>query len=102
MDRFRGPQTALTIAFHGGLYLAIIMDRYGGPQTALSRALHGGLYLAIIMDRYRGPQNALTIALHGGFYFAIVIITTRRRTGSNLFLPVLTLFAALFPEVPCC
>jgi hypothetical protein len=39
------------------------MDRYGGPQTALTIALHGGLYLAIIMDRYRGPHTALTVAL---------------------------------------
>jgi hypothetical protein len=44
------------------------MDRYGGPQTALTIALHGGLYLAIIMDSYGGRQSALTIALHGGFY----------------------------------
>jgi hypothetical protein len=40
------------------------MDRYGGPQTALAIALHGGLYLAIMMDRYKGPNTALTIALH--------------------------------------
>jgi hypothetical protein len=38
------------------------MVRYGGPQTALTIALHGGLYLTIIMDRYRGPHTALTIA----------------------------------------
>jgi hypothetical protein len=44
------------------------MDRYGGPQTAVSIALYGGLYLAIIMDSYGGRQNALTLALHGGFY----------------------------------
>jgi hypothetical protein len=42
------------------------MHRYGGPQIALIIALHGGMYLAIIMDRYRGPYTALTIALHGG------------------------------------
>jgi hypothetical protein len=52
MDRYKGAHTALTIALHGGLYIAIIMDRYRGPQTALTIALHGGLYLAIIMDRY--------------------------------------------------
>jgi hypothetical protein len=39
------------------------MDRYEGSQTALTIALHGGLNLAIIMDRYEGPQTALTIAL---------------------------------------
>jgi hypothetical protein len=42
------------------------MDRYEGLKTALTIALHGGLYLAITMDRYVGPQSALTIALHGG------------------------------------
>jgi hypothetical protein len=40
------------------------MDRYGGPQSALTIALHGGFYLAIIMDCYGGTQTALTIALH--------------------------------------
>jgi hypothetical protein len=29
-----GPHTALTIALHRGLYLAIIMDRYVGPHAA--------------------------------------------------------------------
>jgi hypothetical protein len=38
------------------------MYRYGGPQTDLSIAMHGGLYIAIIMDRYRGPQTAPIIA----------------------------------------
>jgi hypothetical protein len=42
------------------------MDRYGGPQTAFTIALHGGPYLNFIMDRYRGPHTALTITLHGG------------------------------------
>jgi hypothetical protein len=28
---------------HGGPYLAIIMDRYRAPQTSLTIALHGGL-----------------------------------------------------------
>jgi hypothetical protein len=42
------------------------MDRYGGPQTGLTIALRGGLYLAIIMGRYGGPHTDLTIILHGG------------------------------------
>jgi hypothetical protein len=42
------------------------MVRYGVLQISLTIALHGGLYLAIIMDRYRVPKTALTIALHGG------------------------------------
>jgi hypothetical protein len=33
---------------------------------------------------------------------SLLLSPTPRRTGSNLFLPELTLFAALFPEVPCC
>jgi hypothetical protein len=36
------------------------MDRYGEPETALIIALHGGLYLAIIMDRYSEPETART------------------------------------------
>jgi hypothetical protein len=44
------------------------MDQYEGPHTALTVALHGGLLLAIIMDRYEGPQTDVTIALHGGLY----------------------------------
>jgi hypothetical protein len=36
MDRYGGPQTALTIALLGGLYLAIIMGRYGGHHTPLT------------------------------------------------------------------
>jgi hypothetical protein len=43
MDLFGGPQTALTIALPGGLFLAIIMDLFGGPQTALTIALLRGL-----------------------------------------------------------
>jgi hypothetical protein len=31
------------------------MNRYEGPLTALNIALHGGLSLAIITDRYKGP-----------------------------------------------
>jgi hypothetical protein len=42
------------------------MDRYGGPLTALTIALHRGLRLAIIMVRYEGSDTALTIALHKG------------------------------------
>jgi hypothetical protein len=41
------------------------MDRYGGPQTALSIALQIVLYLDIIMYRYGGPQTASNIALPG-------------------------------------
>jgi hypothetical protein len=40
------------------------MDRYGGPQTALTIALHRGLFLSIIMDRYERLLTVLTIALH--------------------------------------
>jgi hypothetical protein len=43
MDQYEVQQSALTIALHRGLYLAIIMDRYEGHQTALTTALHGGL-----------------------------------------------------------
>jgi hypothetical protein len=35
MDRYKGPNTALTIDLHGGLYLAIIMDQYESFNTAL-------------------------------------------------------------------
>jgi hypothetical protein len=35
MDRYEEPESALTIALHRGLYLAIIMDRYGGTHRAL-------------------------------------------------------------------
>jgi hypothetical protein len=65
MDRYEVPQTAITIALHGGHYLAIIMDRYVGPQTSITIALHRGFYLAIKMDRYGCPKTALTIALPG-------------------------------------
>jgi hypothetical protein len=40
------------------------MVRYEGPETALTIALHARLYLAIIMNRHEGPHTALTIALH--------------------------------------
>jgi hypothetical protein len=50
---------ALTIALHGGLYLAIIMDRYEGPQNSLNIAFHGGVYLAIKMDCNEGPVTDL-------------------------------------------
>jgi hypothetical protein len=46
-----------------GLYLAIIMDRYEGPQSALTIALLRGLYLAIIMDRLEVPQSAAYYSL---------------------------------------
>jgi hypothetical protein len=54
MDRYEGPQTALTIGLHRGLFLAILMDRYERPRTTLTIALHRGLYLGIIMYRYSG------------------------------------------------
>jgi hypothetical protein len=91
MHFYGGPQTSITTALPGGLPLAIIMDRYLGPQTALTiynlawrpptshynrplwripncpyNRFAGGLYLTIIMDLNGGPQNALTIALSGG------------------------------------
>jgi hypothetical protein len=44
MDRYEGLHTALTIAFHGGLYLDIIMDQYEGPHISLTIGLHGGLF----------------------------------------------------------
>jgi hypothetical protein len=43
MDRYGGPQTAITIAVVGGLYFPIIMELFGGPQTTLTIALLGGL-----------------------------------------------------------
>jgi hypothetical protein len=43
MDRYGGPQTPVTIAVLGGLYLDIKKDRYGGPQTALTIAFFEGL-----------------------------------------------------------
>jgi hypothetical protein len=54
MDRYEGTHSALTIAMHSGLYLAIIKDSYGGPHNALSITIHRGLYLAIIMHRFEG------------------------------------------------
>jgi hypothetical protein len=51
MNGHEGSHTALTIALHRGIYLAIIMVRPDSPHAALTIALHGGLYLAIIMDR---------------------------------------------------
>jgi hypothetical protein len=50
MVRYEGTQSALTIALHRGIYLAIIMDLYERPLSALTIALHRGLYLAVIMD----------------------------------------------------
>jgi hypothetical protein len=43
MDPYEEPQSALTIAFHRGLYLAIIIDRYVGLQSDLSIAFHRGV-----------------------------------------------------------
>jgi hypothetical protein len=51
-DRYEQPQTPLTIALLGGLYLAILMYGYEVPQTSLTVSLVGGLYLAIINDLY--------------------------------------------------
>jgi hypothetical protein len=36
-------KTPLTIALHGGTYLAIKIEQNEGAQTPLSIALHGGL-----------------------------------------------------------
>jgi hypothetical protein len=52
MDRHEGPLTALTIALHRGLYLAIIMDRHEGPLNALTRALHKRPQVS----HYNGPS----------------------------------------------
>jgi hypothetical protein len=60
MNHYEGPQIALTIAFHGGLSLAIIIYRYEGPHTSLTIALYGGLYLAIMMNQYNGSLIVLT------------------------------------------
>jgi hypothetical protein len=43
MDRYEVPHTALTIGWHGGLYIAIKIYRYEGLNTVVSIALHGGL-----------------------------------------------------------
>jgi hypothetical protein len=42
------------------------MYRHEGPHSALTIAMHKGLYLAIIMDRHEEPHTVLTIALHKG------------------------------------
>jgi hypothetical protein len=42
------------------------IDQNEGPQTPLTIALHGDLYLSIIIDQNEGSQTPLTIALHGG------------------------------------
>jgi hypothetical protein len=44
MDLYEETLTALNIALHGGLYLAIIMNGNEGLLTALSITLHRGLY----------------------------------------------------------
>jgi hypothetical protein len=64
MDRYGGPQTTLTIALLGGLYISILMDRYRAPNTAINKASQGGLFVDIIMDccgleLFRGLQSRL-------------------------------------------
>jgi hypothetical protein len=55
MDRYEGPYTALIIALHIVLYLAIIIYRHDGPHTDLAIAFHEGLYLDFIIDRREDP-----------------------------------------------
>jgi hypothetical protein len=43
MDRYEEPHTAITIALHLALYLAIIIERHEVPQTAINIVLHRGL-----------------------------------------------------------
>jgi hypothetical protein len=69
MDRYGGPHTALTIAFNGDIYSAIIMDRRGVPFSALNIALHGDLYIAIIMEPYGGPHTDHTAPLWRAWHF---------------------------------
>jgi hypothetical protein len=57
-----GPQTALSLALHRGLYLAIIIHLWGATNS-LTMFLDGGIYFLIIMDRYRGRHTALNMAL---------------------------------------
>jgi isoprenylcysteine carboxyl methyltransferase (ICMT) family protein YpbQ len=59
MDRYGEPHTALTIALHRGLYVAILMDHYEKKHSALTIFLHRVLYLAIIMERYGGSTLSL-------------------------------------------
>jgi hypothetical protein len=80
MDRYRGPHTPLTIAFHSPYYSLSWRDLltnyngiYGGPKSELTIALPVGFYLAFIMDRYRRPQISFTIALPGVLYLAIIM-----------------------------
>jgi hypothetical protein len=40
------------------------MEGYEGPNTALTIALHGSLQLAIVMEGYEVPLTAFNIALH--------------------------------------
>jgi hypothetical protein len=68
MDRYGVPQTALTIALHAGLYLAIIMGRYRGTKITHNIGLRGDPYLVITIDFYGGPRTDFTISLHGGLY----------------------------------
>jgi hypothetical protein len=59
MDRHHSPQTALTIAFLGGIHLAIIMDMYEEHQTAINIALLGGFYVVFIMTVMKDPRLLL-------------------------------------------
>jgi hypothetical protein len=61
MIRYEWPLTALTIALHRGLHLAIIMSRYEEPRSVFTIALQRGLFLAIILHRYEGPLNELIL-----------------------------------------
>jgi hypothetical protein len=97
MDRYGGTKTTLTIALHGGIYLAnkihryvrrkiplkyslawrTLLSYYNRPfresKNALTIDMPVGLYLAIIMDRYTGLQTPLNIALPVGLYIAIIM-----------------------------
>jgi hypothetical protein len=77
LSHYNGPSSReahfLYYSLALSLYLAIIMERYEGPQIALTMALHGMPYLAIIMDRLEGQHTALTIALDKGLYIANIM-----------------------------
>jgi hypothetical protein len=74
MDRYGGPQTGLTIAFHGCLYLAIIMVvmegpnfqyyshawspllcHYNGPLWSALKYPYYSLAWRLIFSHYNGP-----------------------------------------------
>jgi hypothetical protein len=67
MDHYEVPQSALTIALHGELYLGFIMDRYGGPHNVLTMVLHGDLNLRNKKERYGAPHVAHNIWLQEAF-----------------------------------